>query len=341
MLSDRLLFLMTRQFAGMLTPDETVQLEELLRDPEQREAYEVLKKFWHQKERVETPDVERALSHVLRNINVDEPAPVVAPKRFRWMPVAVAASALVAVIAVILTFSKPHVPTAVATAPIALNDSNLVEKQNAKATRSIITLADGSKVWLNADSRLQYPAAFGATTREVALDGEAFFDVAKDKTKPFIIHLQQGTVRVLGTSFNIKAFKTDAAVETSVATGRVAFIPAAAARRHDTTFLTKNEKAIYDIRSGTVQMVATTAAVDKAWTEGKLIFNGTGMDAIATTLERNFAKEVVINDEELRSYHLTGSFENNSVEEILYYLSKTKPFTYRITETQIILSAVR
>jgi ferric-dicitrate binding protein FerR (iron transport regulator) len=65
------------------------------------------------------------------------------------------------------------------------------------------------------------------------------------------------------------------------------------------------------------------------------------MDAIATTLERNFAKEVVINDEELRSYHLTGSFENNSVEEILYYLSKTKPFTYRITETQIILSAVR
>lgn len=64
----------------------------------------------------------------------------------------------------------------------------LIEKQNAKGTRSVIALADGSKVWLNADSRLQYPTAFDGTTREVYLSGEAFFDVSKNKLKPFIIH---------------------------------------------------------------------------------------------------------------------------------------------------------
>jgi ferric-dicitrate binding protein FerR (iron transport regulator) len=65
------------------------------------------------------------------------------------------------------------------------------------------------------------------------------------------------------------------------------------------------------------------------------------MNEIAITLERNFGKQVIINDEELQDYHLTGSFENNRLEDILYYLSKSKPFTYRITETQVILSALQ
>ena len=113
------------------------------------------------------------------------------------------------------------------------------QKQNAKGVKSTIELADGSKIWLNADSKVQYPALFNGSTREVYLNGEAFFDIAKNPSKPFIIHLSNGTVRVLGTSFNIKAYDNEPVVETSVATGKVAFIPKLKNnQRADTVFLT-------------------------------------------------------------------------------------------------------
>ena len=183
---------------------------------------------------------------------------------------------------------------------------------------------------------------FTGNTREIELTGEAFFEVTKNPQKPFIIHLTNGTVRVLGTSFNIKAYSGENKIETSVTTGRVAFIPTTKNQKHsDSTIITPNQKAIYSLQNNVVKTVATSSAEDKAWTDGKLIFRSTGMDEIAVALERYFGKQVVINNDEIKAYHLTGSFENNTAEEILYYLSKTKPFTYKITETQIILSLVR
>jgi transmembrane sensor len=342
MFPNRFIELVSRQLSSSLSAEEERELNDLLKDPLLQVQYERMKKFWVQKEDAPLPNVDAALQKVLNTINAEEEvAPLPAKKK---KPVWALASLLV-VGASLAAFILLKNNTIVTGAPSAQNESakpeiGWVDKQNSKGTRSVITLVDGSKVWLNADSRLQYPATFEGNTREVTLSGEAFFDVAKNKAKPFIIHLKNGTVRVLGTSFNIKAYDSDAYVETSVATGRVAFIPKKSGKA-DTTFLTHNRKAVYSLKTGMVKTISTLSQMDKAWTEGKLIFTNTSMDEIAATLERYFGKQVVINDEQLRSYRLTGSFENNSAEEILYYLSKTKPFTYRISESQIILSAVQ
>lgn len=342
MFPNRFIELVSKQLSSVLTAEEERELHVFLADPDLLAQYEHLKKFWIQKEDTPLPNVDAALQTVLNTINAeDEVAPPPAKKK---RPVWALASLLIAgaSIAAFVLLNNNAIVTGKPTAQNELpkSEKSWVEKQNAKGTRSVITLVDGSKVWLNADSRLQYPATFEGNTREVTLSGEAFFDVAKNKAKPFIIHLKNGTVRVLGTSFNIKAYDSDAYVETSVATGKVAFIPKNAGKS-DTTFLTHNRKAVYFLKTGMVKTISTLSNMDKAWTEGKLIFTNTSMDEIAATLERYFGKQVVINDEQLRSYRLTGSFENNSAEEILYYLSKTKPFTYRISESQIILSAVQ
>lgn len=220
--------------------------------------------------------------------------------------------------------------------------ANLIDKQNTKGIKSSIVLSDGSKIWLNADSKLEYPRLFEGKTREVYLSGEAFFEVAKNPNRPFIIHLDNGTVRVLGTSFNIKAYKGSEIVETSVSTGRVAFIPKKKSKLHanDTTFLTHDIKAVYSVETGEIKTLSTVSNDDKAWTEGTLIFKGMKFEEIAIELERTFGKKIVFADEDIRQYRLTGAFGNNSLDEILYYLSLSKPFTYHISDEEIVISKV-
>jgi transmembrane sensor len=352
MLQDRFALLVTKKMLGDLTTAETQELDVMLQQADHAAQYRALQRFWNQQEKDAKPDVEKALQKVWSQITPEaqyapkeEQATKVVP--FWKKPLAAVLALLLTVLAIAIYLATTNKTEFAKTNPKNNDNNELpangeIEKQNAKGTRSLITLADGSKVWLNADSKLQYPNTFKGNTREVTLVGEAFFDIAKNKQKPFIIHLQAGTVRVLGTSFNIKAYEGSKWVETSVLTGKVAFIPAVSKNNQntDTTFLTPNMKAVYEPGSGELKTASTIGEEDKAWTEGKMIFRSMKLEEIGKSLERNFGKEVVFNNDELMNYTLTGSFENNTLEEILYYLSRTKPFTYRITETQIVISSL-
>ena len=213
-----------------------------------------------------------------------------------------------------------------------------VKRTNGKATRSFIELADGSKIWLNAESMLTYPEKFGGNSREIFLEGEAFFDVATNAKRPFIIHLKKGTIKVLGTSFNIRAYENEP-VQTAVVTGKVAFIPRYEGTRNagDTILVTPDVKVTYTASSGTLTKGSTIGAEDKAWTEGRLIFRNATLEEIGASLERNFNKHVEFEANAPKQYRLTGSFHNNSLEDIMYYLSKSKAFHYRITDSTLVI----
>jgi ferric-dicitrate binding protein FerR (iron transport regulator) len=166
-----------------------------------------------------------------------------------------------------------------------------VEKQNAKGVKSTITLPEGSKIWLNADSKLSYPVAFNDKTREVYLRGEAFFDIRKNPDKPFIIHLANGTIHVLGTSFNVRAYDDEDKIETSVSTGKVAFIPKSPRQtRPDTVFLTRDKKVSYRFGSGELVTQATRSSVNSSGTSEKRSFSAarrpgsTGSPVRSTTI---------------------------------------------------------
>lgn len=92
-----------------------------------------------------------------------------------------------------------------------------------KGEHKIIALADGSKIWLGSESEFLYPHDFKGSTREVTLSGEAFFEIAKDKKHPFIVHTGAATTKVLGTSFSVSAFKNQPEVKVSLITGKVEF----------------------------------------------------------------------------------------------------------------------
>jgi transmembrane sensor len=335
MSNDRLVELTTRSLSGEVTPEELKELEALLAsDANALARYRMMQQFWNQHDAVSQPAVEEALQKVLGQLQLPvQPEENVVPMRINWWKrLAVAAVIIIAGSAAIWYMSGKET---------TVSADSLVEKHNARGTKSTIELTDGSKIWLNADSKIKYPEVFTGDTREVHLNGEAFFEVAKNPSKPFIIHLANGTVRVLGTSFNVRAYDNEKIVETSVATGKVAFIPKYQSRRQkqDTLFITPNNKVRYSLEEDMANLLPTAAAEDKAWTEGRLIFKGLTLQEIAVELERYFGKKVRFVDEEPKFFRLTGSFQNNSLDEIMYYLSKTKEFNYQITDSELVIGS--
>jgi transmembrane sensor len=337
--NNRIIILSSRKLSGEATPEELEELRLLLEQyPEALEQQKMLQQFWEQHDNINQSVIEESLSKVLAQLNLPVAKPVEeAPEtkvKPMWRHVA-AAAAVIAILAGAAYFftSKPVVNN---TQPLA---AGVIEKQNSKGTKSTIELTDGSKIWLNADSKITYPEEFNGNTREVTLNGEAFFDIAKNPSKPFIIHLAQGTIRVLGTSFNVRAYENEKIVETSVATGKVAFIPTKKTNstKSDTVFVVPEQKVSYAYTSNTVKTTATISADDKAWTEGRLIFKARTFEQIAVELERNFGKKVVFLSDDIRGYTLTGSFQNNTLDEIVFYLSKTKAFRYKLNNTELLL----
>lgn len=214
--------------------------------------------------------------------------------------------------------------------------TELVEKYNQKGIRSIIILPDGSKIWLNADSRLKYPAAFQDSLREVYLEGEAFFEIAKNPQRPFVVHLPKGNVHVLGTSFDIRAYADEELMTTSLATGRVSFVPGSTVGSAAKNFyLAPNQKAVYRPQSDAVSIEPTDAEADRAWINGIMTFNNESLGRIAVELERSFGKPIKFRNSSLAQYRYTATFKNNTEEEILSTLKRVKAFHFTVTDKYI------
>ncbi|MGF7214703.1 ferric-dicitrate binding protein FerR (iron transport regulator) [Spirosoma lacussanchae] len=335
--------LVGRVFANEATDEERQQLERwLAAHPEQQPVIHQLYQLWQTPSATPSADrteVAAAYERLQQRIEAEE---ALSAQRVRplwpsrsWLSWAAAASVIL-----LLGFlgwtrlTNPAKTTA------------LLEQANPKGIRSQIRLADGTTVWLNADSHLRYPKSFTGDLREVSLEGEAFFRVAHNPKQPFVVRLATGSVRVLGTSFNIRAYPGDSTVETSVVTGRVAFVPNKPVRRPrtspgaspptpDTLFLTPNLKAIQSLTRQSVATQPTVATNQIAWTESKLVFRNTPMGEVAKTLERWYGTPVTLERESLRQCPLTGTFQNQSLQEVMTLISMTNRFQYELTPSQV------
>jgi ferric-dicitrate binding protein FerR (iron transport regulator) len=330
---EQFVLLVTRKLAGGATPEEMEALEELLRQhPDLKDRYLHLEHYYKDTTHIAAENTELALQKTWSKIRSEKQEPATVKPLFkRTYIVAASVAATLLLGAAVFFFNKERNPS-------AAKPMQWVKRQNGKATRSYVELADGSKIWLNASSKLTYPERFDNKSRTVFLEGEAFFDIAANPKRPFIIQLKKGTIKVLGTSFNIKAYENEP-VQTAVVTGKVAFIPRyeEAKKISDTILITPEVKVIYAANSGTLIKANTIDGEDKAWTEGRLIFRNATLEEIGASLERNFNKKVEFEASAPKQYRLTGAFHNNSLEDIMYYLSKSKAFHYKITDSTLVI----
>lgn len=194
--------------------------------------------------------------------------------------------------------------------------------------RAQVTLADGTKIWLNSQSTLSYPANFGRNERNVDLNGEAYFEVAKNKDIPFYVHTNMNKIRVVGTKFNVCAYKGSKEFETTLVEG---FIDIYAV--HSNTVITRLKKndffANYD---GKYKKTILPSYEYLRWKEGLYCFDDVPFSCILSKLEKYYNVKITVSNPELLKYEgFTGKFrEQDGIEHILRTISKDHPFHFRI-----------
>ena len=194
----------------------------------------------------------------------------------------------------------------------------------------VITLSDGTEVSMNAGSSLKYPVQFiKGHNREVVLEGEAFFDVTKDKKHPFIVKTRGVNVKVLGTKFNVSSYKEDADINTVLVEGSVSLSSASAPNTNE--MLVPGEKGTWsnDKKAIAVQKVDTRIYTE--WMTGELVFRKAAFRDIIIKLERSYNVTIENNKKDLLDKKFNASFNKNieSIEVVLETMSKIQDFTFK------------
>jgi transmembrane sensor len=186
----------------------------------------------------------------------------------------------------------------------------LVE-QTPRGQKSIVELTDGTKVYLNSNTRMSYPNKFSGAQREVSLEGEAFFEVAHDASKPFVVKTAVSTTQVLGTSFNVSAEENKNTAITLI-TGNVNV-----ETTQNKTNLTPGEQAIIDIQSKNLRTQSVDVEEIIAWKDNILVFKQTSLHEAAEKLEKWYDVDIEIPSSRLQKCAINGTYKNESLDNVL------------------------
>lgn len=189
-----------------------------------------------------------------------------------------------------------------------------------------IILPDSTVVWLNSGSSLKYSQSFGRKNREVSLYGEGYFEVKKDKTKPFYVLTDSLNVRVLGTIFNVKAYNEDTNVTVNLIEGSVD-VSLPKANNEGSLIMKSNDRLVFNKQTKKVELSKTDASRSALWTTGKLCFVDATIEQISKDLERKYNIKINIDNDKIKKELFSGSLNLNlSLKEILSYIDVDKKF---------------
>ncbi|MDC6366799.1 MULTISPECIES: FecR family protein [Flavobacteriaceae] len=202
----------------------------------------------------------------------------------------------------------------------------------------VVTLSDGTKVWLNSDSKLKYPVKFAkGSPREVELVyGEAYFDVSpseNNKGASFVVKNQYQNIEVLGTEFNVKAYKDDSRYITTLAEGKVAI-----SAKEFGKMLSVGEKAMVDIATGNIKVDKADVMLETAWKNGRFVFKGEPLNDMMKVLSRWYNVEIKFNDSSKSHIKFSGNLNRTeNLEELLKRLEMTEEVRFKYKGNNTIL----
>ncbi|MBL7740937.1 MAG: FecR domain-containing protein [Chitinophagaceae bacterium] len=353
--------LIARVLNNEASSEEEQQLTTILRrDESLQQQFDLLGRIWKEKhDNPEFEDKDAAQSIISRIITKAESESLFSIQlpvekrrsgnRRIWLA---AASVLVLVSAGWLFMSKRT----------SANEPKAEAIEAKKGSRSRSLLPDGTTVWLNAGSKLSYVGDFTGATREVRLEGEAFFDVVKQPDRPFIVHTSGIDIKVLGTAFNVKSYPEEDSVETTLYRGAVKVFREEDSEKKSIE-LRPNEKLILAKQAATApEQVSesskpspitavklpgsfTIAHIDStkkeserfetAWIYSRLEFRGDSFEDLARKLERWYNVTIVFNDEKVKQLYFNGSFEKETIAQAFAALKSAVPFNYIIKGHEI------
>jgi ferric-dicitrate binding protein FerR (iron transport regulator) len=226
-------------------------------------------------------------------------------------------------------------------------------------SKTRMVLSDGTKVWLNAGSKLRYPVNFMQSSRDVYLEGEGYFEVTKNKERKFIVHTSLLNIQVFGTEFNVKAYPEEEIIETTLVNGSVAIensetsklklspvflVPNQMARFHKsdeslTITSASGQKKIEKIeRENLVVIPKIDPVVYTSWKDARWVIQSETLESLSVKLERKYDVEIEFNDAALKRYKFSGTLADETLEQVLNVIKITAPINYKIENKKVYLT---
>lgn len=369
--------LLSKKLANEASQDELQELHSiLLSNPELHHQADLLTEMWAQTPKASGHSNEAAyMRHVMKYKNeffteeshedvsdgivnkTDEEDPSMIRRIFSKRLTTVSLALIILSIGIIYFLSAKKN----AVLPAEQEISSVVTKYG---NRTKVVLPDGSQVWLNAGSNIDYNnSTFNKELREVSLNGEAYFDVTKNEAKPFIIHTKKMDVRVVGTAFNVRSYNDEHTAEASLIRGSIEVT--LKDRKDQKIILKPNEKISIntedqqekqlDLKTGEsipvkrnqpipeivvkeLKTNPTTSLIPEiAWTQNKLSIEDRSLEDIGPILEKWFGKTVIIKNELLKKNRYTGTFENENIDQVLSYLKLSKTFNFKVENDAVVI----
>jgi ferric-dicitrate binding protein FerR (iron transport regulator) len=221
--------------------------------------------------------------------------------------------------------------------------------------KSEVTLPDGSLVWLNAGSKIKYNAGFNITNRNLQLDGEAYFTVAKNKEIPFIVKTSDIDIKAVGTSFNVKAYSDEGTIETTLVEGKIAIIRNGITKKSTGEFyLEPNQKATFVKEKTTFEVTDVRKFIEElppqikvetgkvyiipkvdpdpniAWKDNRLIFRGEEMESLVVKLERKYNVKINITCDYVKKFRFSGTLDDETLQQVLDVIKLSAPIDYSV-----------
>ncbi|MBC9933589.1 FecR family protein [Chitinophaga qingshengii] len=337
--------LIARFMSGNISPEDQQELEKWVdASPENRAYFIQLRDAWMVTATAGNYDTEAAWEE-LRQIN----APV-SVKRWKQVLKMAASYTLPFVLGGGVVFSWLSLKK-------GEGKQGLVTVTSPKGATTKIELSDGTEVWLNAGSKLEYASSFNTAGREVKLEGEAFFKVHTNPRKPFTVNASDLKILALGTSFNVKAYPEDKGVVTTLVDGSVRIDGSSTAQPFK-MMMKPHQHVVYKQSTApssagkqgnnNSEVAGNPAPVETkevnntdiytAWKDGNWIVAGQTLAELAITMERRFNVQVVFKEDELKNYRFSGTFRQETLEQVLNILKLTAPLDYKIEEGTVTIS---
>jgi len=372
MLDDRTWLLIARKMANEATPQELRELEDILKvTPELHFSLQTLSGLWHQRQHENIHDLESAYTAVLNRMEQNgtdapvrtshelmETSPVFDQKegpslRRVGVPMLLLTATFLVAAWLFVPSRRP--------APNPGSAENAVNEISTKhGSKTNILLPDGSRVWLNAGSKITYDKEFGENSRNVHLSGEAYFDVVHNASSPFVIHTKAMDIRVLGTEFNVKSYPDEKTTETSLIRGSIEVT--LKDKRAEKILLKPNEKLVvnHDVTTDSAGVMKRKALkrpempiislgslhyfsvdstiLETSWVDNRLVFEDESFGDIALKMERWYGVTFVFQHEEVRNMRFTGNFRDENLIDALEAMQITADFNFTLTDNTVTIT---
>ena len=326
----RLQHLLERYHTGTATPAEITELFAWIKASEHDAPLQAFMQQQWANMNIVVPENEVNWDHMFNGIIHAAPVVEMQPSNNKktWWRIAAAAVLVLGLSLTWLLNREPAKPASLTVTPV------LVKPTEAAVFSRNIVLPDGSKVVLHAGSTLVYPAAFSGNTREVALNGEAFFDIAHNPQKPFIIQSNGVKTTVLGTAFNIQAYPGKA-VTVTVTRGKVKVED----KKALLATLTPDKELQYDPATAASIERSIAAATKTGWTQAELVFDDASFADVAKRISNRYQTGIRFNDEAIQHCRVRVSFSGTeTLDEVMTVLCAIRNSSYTMEGNTVVIN---